>query len=179
MPVNIARATKQISDLSLKTLAAGHVQVAGYGQRKLAAWAEEEQARVLAAAQSDLVQCAMERWLELLYDCDGNVWYNVRFDGMIQLAPPWSRSRRKQYGLTEPMARLLALYTQDLIGALPARRRLYVYLPAHQRYGLNRESFPTFTLAREWQQTVGRITPAAWRSYQVRYPGGRRQKARE
>lgn len=173
MTVDIIRTTKLITQLSARTLAAGHAQVAGHGQAIIRNMAEEQGLRVVAAAQADLAQRAVERWIELLYEREGSTWWNVRSDGMIWLAPPWSRSRRVAYGLSEPQSRLLLRIVKDLIGGLPDRRRLYSYLPQHQRYALNRAHFPAVAAALEWQRTIGAVTAAQWKAYSERYPGGR------
>ena len=173
MSVQVIRAAKQITVLSGKTLAAGQAEIARHGQELVGRIAEEQGLRVVAAAQADLAQRSVERWIELLYQSDNGVWYNVREDGLIWLAPPWSRTRRKHYGLSEPQARLLLRYVRELLDALPDQRRLYYYLSDYQRYALNRHRFPTVQDALHWQQTVGAITPARWRAYQQKYPGGR------
>jgi len=169
----VLRAARTITDLSARTLAAGQARIDAHASGKLVQMAEAESLRVVAAAQADLAQRSIERWLELVYDQRDGIWWNVREDGMIRLAPPWSRSRRKSYGLSEPQARLLYRIVTDLRAHLPERRWLYWYSPAHQRYVLNRSRFPTLANALEWQRSVGSITPAMWYSFGVKYPGGR------
>ena len=61
----------------------------------------------------------------------------------------------------------------DLIDHLPERRQLYYYVPAMQRYFLNRRFFPTAASAMEWQRTIGAIKPGMWHAFACKYPGGR------
>lgn len=173
MTVDIIRATRKIGLLSARTLAAGQARIDRHVSGRMAQAAEAESLRVLHAAQADLAQRAVERWIELLYDQRDGVWWNVRADGLIKLAPPWSMSRRTSYGLSEPQARLLRRITRDITANLPEHRRLYFYATQHQRYVLNRRRFPALDAAMDWQRTTGKITPALWHGYSARYPGGR------
>lgn len=174
MSVDIIRKTKQIGELSARTLAAGQAQIDNHGSGAIARLAEDQSLRVFHTAQADLAQRACERWIELLYDGAPDTWWNVRDDGMIKKGTPWSRTRRKSYGLSEPQARLLYLIVGDLIGSLPERRQLYYKLPAIQRYALNRRFFPSVAGALEWQRTIGQVKPGLWHAYACKYPGGRR-----
>ena len=73
-------------------MAAGQAHVDAFVRDKLGAAATEEGLRVVAVAQAELAQRAVERWLELLYT---DSRFNLRtVDNQIRLAPPWSRSRR-------------------------------------------------------------------------------------
>lgn len=165
----------QIVELSARTLAAGQARIDQHASGHMSHMAEAQSLRVLHAAHADLAQRACERWIELLYDgADTNTWWNVRDDNMIRLAPPWSRSRRRSYGLSEPQARLLLQIIRDLIAGLPERRQLYYYMPAMQRYALNRSRFPTLAAALDWQRSVGAISATLWHLYSTRYPGGRK-----
>lgn len=170
----VAHAAGRIADLSAKTIAAGQARVAAFGQDKLGERADEAGFRAVATAQADLCQRAVERWLELCYERNGSVWFNLRStDGMIRLAPPWSRTRRVNYHLTDPQARLLRLVVLEVLGALPLHRKPYFYDPAPQRWYLNRQRFPTVDAALDWQRGLGAITPSMWRKMQERAPGGR------
>jgi hypothetical protein len=170
----VIRAAQTIADLSARTLAAGQAHIDSHASGRIIRLAEEQSLRVVHAAQADLAQRAIERWIELLYDTEGGVWWNVREDGMTLKAPPWSRSRRRSYGLSEPQARLLRRIVGDLVAGLPVTRQLYYYLPQHQRWAINRSRFPTLDMALEWQRTLGAIRAATWHTYSVRYPGGRK-----
>jgi hypothetical protein len=147
--------------------------VDGHASGQIIRLADEQGLRVLHAAQADLAQRACERWLELLYDRTGDLWWNVRDDGMIRLAPPWSRTRRRHYGLSEPQSRILLRIVRDLINQLPERHQLYWYAEAHQRYVLNRSRFATVERALEWQRSIGLIKATTWHHYSVKFPGGR------
>jgi hypothetical protein len=171
--VSVLDKVKIISELSTRTLAAGQAQVDRHTSGHIIRLAEEQSLRVVHAAQADLAQRACERWIELLYDVRDDVWWNVREDGLIRLAPPWSRSRRRHYSLSEPQSRILLRIVRELIGQLPERRQLYWYMPEYQRYALNRSRFPRVELAMEWQRSIGTITPAMWHTYSNKYPGGR------
>jgi hypothetical protein len=173
MSARIIEATKTLADLSARTLAAGQAHVDSHASGKIINLAEEQSQRVVHAAQADLAQRSIERWLELLYDVEGDTWWNVRHDGLVKKAPPWSRSRHGSYGLSEPQARLLRRYVYELIVQLPERRQLYFYAESHQRWALNRKFFPRLELALEWQRSVGLIRPRTWHHYSVQYPGGR------
>lgn len=164
----------QIVDLSARTLAAGQARVDSHASGKLLELAADQSLRVLHAAQADLAQRACERWLELLYDGAPATWWNVRSDGLVLKAPPWSRSRRTSYGLSDPQARLLRLVVVDIVAGLPERRQLYWYAEPHQRWAINRSRFPTLAAALDWQRTVGAITAHLWHAYATRHPGGRR-----
>jgi hypothetical protein len=171
---NVLEATKTIVDLSTRTLAAGQAHVDRHASGHIIRLAEEQSRRIVHAAQADLAQRACLRWVELLYDRQGDTWWNVREDGLIQLAPPWSRTRRTRYGLSEPQSRILLRIVRDLITALDHEKlRLYWYSEPNQRYALNRRHFPTQEKALEWQKTIGAITPTMWHAYSVKYPGGR------
>lgn len=170
----VLHAANQIADLSARALAAGQARIDSHASGKLAEIAADQSLRVIHAAQADLAQAAVERWIELLYDGAPDLWWNVRADGIARLAPPWSRSRRRSYGLSEPQARLLRLIVADLAATLPERRQLYYYAAGAQRWSLNRRFFPTLAAALEWQATVGKISPPAWHTYSIRHPGGRR-----
>lgn len=170
---NMMEATKTIVQLSAATLAAGQAHVDRHASGHIIRLAEEQSLRVVHAAQADLAQRACERWIELLYDVRDDVWWNVRDDGLIRLAPPWSRSRRRHYGLSEPQSRILLRIVRDLIGQLPERRQLYWYMPEYQRYALNRSRFPRIDVAMEWQRSIGAINAAMWHTYCNKYPGGR------
>lgn len=174
MSARVIEAVATLTELSARTLAAGQARVDAHASGRILSMAEAQSLRVVHAAQADLAQRAIERWLELLYDADGPTWYNVRSDGMCLLAPPWSRSRRRSYGLSEPQARLLRIIVGDLVEQLPERMQLYYYLPAHQRWALNRRSFPALAAALEWQRSKGLIKAQTWHHYSVKYPGGRR-----
>jgi hypothetical protein len=165
---------QMLTELSVRTLAAGQAHVDRHASGHIIRLAEEQSLRVVHTAQAQLAQRACERWIELLYDRQGDTWWNVREDGLIRLAPPWSRTRRTRYGLSEPQARILLRIVRDLIDALPERRQLYWYLDMHQRYALNRSRFPNQEIAIEWQKTIGAITPTMWHTYATKYPGGRR-----
>lgn len=173
MTSNVLEATKTIATLSAATLAAGQAKVDRHASGHIIRLAEEQSLRVIHAAQADLAQRSCERWIELLYDVRDGVWWNVREDGLIQLAPPWSRSRRVRYGLSEPQSRILLRIVRDLVGQLPERHQLYYYLDLHQRWALNRHFFPSVERALEWQRSKGRISPAMWHEFSKRYPGGR------
>lgn len=175
MTADIIRTANTITALGTRTLEATNAKVAGYGTRKLSERAELESRRVVAAAAADLAQTALERWIKLLYHRseDGQIWYNVRTDHMIWLAPPWSRSRYSAYGLTEPQARLLLRIRKECFDTLHISMQLYVYSPVHQRFFLNRHKYPTLDLAIRWQQTTGAITTDMWHTFNERYPGGR------
>jgi hypothetical protein len=173
MSANILEATKTIAELSARTIAAGQAQVDRHASGHIIRMAEEQSLRVVHAAQADLAQRACERWLELLYDVRDDVWWNVREDGLIRLAPPWSRSRRTRYGLSEPQARILLRIVRELLGQLPERRQLYWYMPEYQRYALNRSRFPRVEMALEWQRSIGAVTAAMWHTYSNKFPGGR------
>jgi hypothetical protein len=168
----VLRVASTITDLSARTLAAGQARVDEHASGKIIKIAEEQSARVYHAAVADLAQRAIEKWLELLYDTEGGVWWNVREDGLVKKAPPWSRSRRRSYGLSEPQARLLRCIVGDLAVGPP--RQLYYYIKPHQRWALNRVRFPTLAAALEWQRGPGRISANLWHTYSVKYPGGRR-----
>lgn len=171
---NVIDVTKSIAELSARTLAAGQARIDQHASGHLSRMAEQQSLRIVAAAQADLAQRACERWLETLYDgADANTWWNVREDHMIRLAPPWSRSRRTSYGLSEPQARLLRRIMIDLVTAMPERRQLFWYDAPSQRYYLNRRFFPTLPGALEWQHGPGRVTAVLWYSYGTRHPGGR------
>lgn len=170
----VLHATQTIAEYSARTLAAGQARVDNHASGKLAQLAEDQSLRVIHAAQADLAQRAVERWLELIYDGSPDVWWNVRDDHMIKKAPPWSRSRRRSYSISEPQARLLRRIVIDLVGGLSDRRQLYWYVPAAQRWYLNRRFFPTAAAALEWQRGPGRITPVLWHSYSIKFPGGRK-----
>lgn len=171
----VLHVASQIVDLSARTLAVGQARIDSHAAGRLAQAADDQSLRVYHAAVADLCQRACERWLELLYDgAESGDWWNVRSDGMIRKAAPWSRSRRKSYGLSEPQARLLQIVTSDQRAGLPERRQLYYYLAQHQRYALNRSRFPTLAAAIDWQRTVGAIGSGLWHSYATKYPGGRR-----
>jgi hypothetical protein len=167
----VLRVASTITELSARTLAAGQARVDEHASGKIIKIAEEQSLRVYHAAVADLAQRAIERWIELLYDTDGGIWWNVREDGLVKKAPPWSRSRRRAYGLSEPQARLLRRIVGDLAVGPP--RQLYYYVKAHQRWALNRSRFPTVDAALEWQAGPGRITPAMWHAYSIKFPGGR------
>jgi len=169
----VQHAVGQIIELSAQTLAAGQARIDRHASGHISRQAEVQSLRVIHAAQSDLVQAACERWIELLYDGAPSSWWNVREDGIIRLAPPWSRSRRGAYGLSEPQARLLLRITRDLLKQLPERRQLYWYVPAMQRYALNRSRFPSLASALDWQRTVGAVNAAMWHGYAAMHPGGR------
>ena len=173
MASNVMEATRTIAQLSAATLAAGQAQVDRHASGHIIRLAEEQSLRVIHAAQADLAQRSCERWIELLYDQQDGPWWNVRDDGLIRLAPPWSRSRRRAYGISEPQSRILLRIVRDLIGQLPERHQLYFYADLHQRWALNRRHFPTVERALEWQRSMGRITPAMWHEFSKRYPGGR------
>jgi hypothetical protein len=170
---NVMEATRTIAQLSAATLAAGQAQVDRHASGHIIRLAEEQSLRVVHAAQADLAQRSCERWIELLYDVRDDVWWNVREDGLIRLAPPWSRSRRRAYGLSEPQARILLRIVRELLGQLPERRQLYWYMPEYQRYALNRSRFPHVEQALEWQRSIGAVTAAMWHTYSNKYPGGR------
>jgi hypothetical protein len=169
----VINTAKTITELSARTLAAGQAQIDRHASGRILSMAEAQSRRVIHAAQADLAQRACERWLELLYDQENGVWWNVRHDGLIQLAPPWSRRRCRSYGLSEPQARLLRRIVGELVGQLPERMLLYWYSEPHQRWVLNRSRFPSADAALNWQRTVGRIGPTMWHAYSVKYPGGR------
>lgn len=173
MASNVMEATKTIVQLSAATLAAGQAQVDRHASGHIIRMAEEQSLRVVHAAQADLAQRSCERWIELLYDVRDDVWWNVREDGLIRLAPPWSRSRRRAYSLSEPQARILLRIVRELLGQLPERRQLYWYMPEYQRYALNRSRFPRVEMALEWQRSIGAVTAAMWHTYSNKYPGGR------
>ncbi len=173
MSAGVIDKAKLITEMSVRTLAAGQAQVDRHASGHIIRMAEEQSLRVVHAAQADLAQRACERWIELLYDARDDVWWNVREDGLIRLAPPWSRSRRRAYGLSEPQSRILLRIVRDLITQLPDRRQLYWYMPEYQRYALNRSRFPRLDLAMEWQRSIGAITAAMWHTYSNKYPGGR------
>jgi hypothetical protein len=162
-----------ISELSARTLASGQARIDSHASGKIIRLAEEQSQRVVHTAQADLAQRAVERWLELLYDGAPDLWWNVREDGMVLKAPPWSRSRRRSYGLSEPQARLLRRIVGDLVAGLPLTRQLYFYLPQHQRWAINRSRFPNVEAALEWQRTLGAIKAPTWHAYSVKFPGGR------
>lgn len=170
----VLHAVATVADLSARTLAAGQARIDSHASGKLAQIAEDQSLRVIHAAQADLAQRAVERWIELLYDTGGGVWWNVREDGLAKKAPPWSRSRRRSYGLSEPQARLLRRIVGDLLAKPPYNYKLYRYSKSHQRWFLNRDLFPTLDAALDWQRGPGRISAALWHSYSVRYPGGRK-----
>jgi hypothetical protein len=167
---------RAISELSARTLAAGQARIDQHASGRIIKLAEEQSLRVVHEAMADLAQRGIEHWLELLYDVQGSVWWNVRADGMVLKAPPWCMSRRAAYGLSQPQARLLRIIVIDLIAHLPVTRQLYYYLPQHKRWAVNRSRFPTLALALEWQRTLGAIRPATWHAYSVEYPGGRRKR---
>ena len=168
------RAAQTIATASTRTVAAGQAHVDAFVRDKLSAAATEEGLRVVAVAQAELAQRAVERWLELLYT---DARFNLRsVDNQIRLAPPWSRSRRVNYHLTEPQARTLRWLVVEVLDALPARRRLFWYDAGATRWVLNRDRFPTLDTALAWQRGPGAITPAAWRAAQERYPAGRRRE---
>jgi len=162
-----------VTELSTRTIAAGQAQVDRHASGHIIRMAEEQSLRVVHAAQADLAQRSCERWIELLYDVRDDVWWNVREDGLIKLAPPWSRSRRTRYGLSEPQSRILLRIVRELLGQLPERRQLYWYMPEYQRYALNRSRFPRVEQAMEWQRSIGAVTAAMWHTYSNKYPGGR------
>lgn len=170
---NVIEATKTIAKLSGLTLAAGQARIDQHASGRIIRMAEQQSLRVVHAAQADLAQRAVERWLELLYDTRDDIWWNVRSDGLVRLAPPWSRSRHGAYGLSEPQARLLRRIVGELVGQLPERRQLYFYLELHQRWALNRNRFQTLAAALEWQRSVGAITAPMWHEFSVKFPGGR------
>lgn len=174
MTTSPIHATRVIAEYSGRALAVAQAKIDSHASGKLAQMAEEQSLRVIAAAQSDLAQAAIERWLTLIYDQSGGVWWNVRDDHMIMLAPPWSRSRRTSYGLSEPQTRLLCIIVHDLCSNLPERRQLYWYSKPHQRWFISRRFYPTLDDAIGWQRTTGCITPVLWYGFGRRYPGGRR-----
>ncbi len=168
------RAANAVATASARTVAAGQAHADAFVRDKLGAAATEEGLRVVATAQAELAQRAVERWLELLYV---DARFNLRtVDNQIRLAPPWSRSRRVNYQLTEPQARLLRWVIVETLAALPARRRLFWYDAGATRWALNREKFPTLGDALAWARGPGAITPASWRAAQERYPAGRRRE---
>lgn len=164
-----------LTKLGARTFEAANAKVSGYGTRKIGERAELESRRVVAAAAAALAQAALERWIKLVYhrSDDGQIWYNVRQDNMIKIAPPSSHSRCAAYRLSEPQARLLLRIRKDNIDPLPERMKLYIYSPKHQRFFLNRQRFPELAAALEWQRTVGAITVDMWHEFNERYPGGR------
>lgn len=171
---NVIDTAKTIAELSARTIAAGQARIDQHASGHLSRMAEQQSLRIVAAAQADLAQRACERWIETIYDgALQNVWWNVRDDHLIKLAPPWSRSRRTSYGLSEAQSRLLRRIVVDLVDAMPERRQLYWYVPEVQRWFLNRRFFPTVEGALEWQRGPGEITAVLWYSYGVRHPGGR------
>ncbi len=168
------RAANAVATASTRTMAAGQAHVDAFVRDKLGQAATEEGLRVVAAAQAELAQRAVERWLELLYT---DAQFNVRaVDGQIRLAPPWSRTRRVNYHLTEPQARTLRFIVVDLLAMLPERRRLFWYDATARRWVLNQRNFPTLDAALAWQRGPGQITPASWRAAQDQYPAGRRRE---
>lgn len=173
MAVDVIRKAHLIGELSTRTLAAGQAKVDRHASGHMVRMAEEQGLRVVHEAQADLAQRACERWIQLLYEHEGDTWWNVRDDGLIWLAPPWSRSRRRHYGLSEPQSRILLRVVRELVGQLPERHQLYYYVDLHQRWALNRRFFPTVERALQWQQTMGKITATMWHAFSKRYPGGR------
>ena len=83
--------------------------------------------RVLAAAQAELANRALRRFIELLYEtgADGRL-YNVADDGRALIAAPWSRTQHAAYGLTDHQGRVLRRVLASKLASLGWRWRLFV-----------------------------------------------------
>ena len=83
--------------------------------------------RVLAAAQAELCNRALRRFIELLYEVgpDGR-HYNVDADGRALVAAPWSRTRHADYGLTDHQGRVLRRALAVKLGGLARHLRLFI-----------------------------------------------------
>lgn len=168
--VNTAR---ELAAIAGRTLAIKQAGITLAGRRRLAAVNIEEGRRQVATALAEHANTAIRRWLELVYQRDGAVWYNVTEDHRILLPAPWSRRRCTEYGFSEPQSRILLRITVDLVGGLHQDERLYWFDDTARRYYLNRQRFPNLDRALLWQERHGQITPAKWRAYEINYPGGR------
>ena len=116
--------------------------------------------RVLAAAQAELANRAMRRFVELLYDeTEGgaNLW-NVGDGGRVLIPTPWSRTRHASYGLTDhggaSYAQLLCVAPSAATHSHPVtlvRQRSVVCEPAYVRQPRGRQAL----VAKLWHGDAG------------------------
>ena len=164
-------ALQAITQHEANALVAGQARLHAFTAGRLQQVASIRTRRAVATAQADVMQSAMEAWMETIY---GDLRYHIHpYTFAIQIPAPWSRTHHRHYGLSEPQGRLLACLVQDVIAMLPARRQLFVY-DGINRWQLNKDRFPTLATALEWLRGPCRLSPDAVLEGWVRYPHGRR-----
>ena len=164
---------QQISQHEGNAIVAGQARIHAFAATRFEAKATIKTARAVATAQADVMQSSMEAWMETVYS---DLRFHVHpLTGAIVIPAPWSRAHHRHYGLSEQQGRLLAVLVNDVVAALPERRRLCEF-DGVNRWVLNQSRFPAIGDALAWLRGPCQITAnlvlEGWR----KYPGGRRDR---
>lgn len=139
---------------------AAAAKVDKFVRREVQHAAEIQSRRVLAAAQAELCNRALARFIELCYDeTESGTLANLGVGGVVLLPTPWSRTRHASYGLTDHGARLLRLLLLQQLDRQPPPRQLLVY--GAGRWVINLRRYPHLAAAQTWLAAT-QITPDAW-----------------
>lgn len=163
-----------INAFESNAIIASQARLTAYAAAHVERTATIRTARAVATAQADVMQSAMESWIEVVYS---DLRYHVHPLTYAILIPcPWSRTHHRSYGLSECQGRLLACLVQDTVAMLPARRRLCEL--AGNRWLLNLPAFPTVGDALTWLRGPCQVTAGAVLEGWRKYPQGRRDGQR-
>ena len=129
-------------------------------KNKVGAAAEVQSRKVAAAAQAELANRAMRRFVELVYDeTSEGVLCNLGDGGRVLLPAPWSRTRHRAYGLSDHGARVLRIIITAKLDAMPAKYRLLTCEGG--RWYLNME-FGSLGAGLGWLRSRGKVSPDDW-----------------
>lgn len=124
--------------------------------------AERNSMRLIAQANADVMNDALRRFVALLYEQEGGIWFNVDDVGRILIPTPWSRAKHTEYGLTDTSHRVLRRIIAAHNESTPAGHQLIFYVGQYDRsWYLNRRHYPTIAHANGWLDRYA-ITPEAW-----------------